>query len=288
MPKVEISNPDKILFPKEKVTKQQVVEYYSKNAGLILPHLKNRLLSLQRFPNGIDKKGFFQKNKSDYFPDWIKTHKEKETNYVVCNDKETLVYLANQAVIDIHPWLSEIGDVDKPTKMIFDLDPSEKNAKELLINAAKVIKKILEEIGLKPFLMSTGGKGVHIVVPIKPEKSFEGVRDFARRIADFIVNANPDKYTTNMSLRNRKTRLFIDVFRNSRAQTAISPYSLRSKENAPVASPLAWSQLKNYDKKITIKDKLKNPWEDYFKKSFSLIFAEKKLNKLITLSSSEK
>ncbi len=285
MKKVEISNPNKILFPKKKITKGEIINYYDKISGKMLPFLKNRLLTLKRYPNGVNKKFFYQKNKSDYFPNWIKTYERKGVDYVICNNKETLIYLANQASLEIHSWLSRVNRVDNPDKMILDLDPS-KEGDNFIVKGAMAIKKILDEIGLQGYPLLTGSKGIHIIVPVKPNYSFEYVRDFARKIAEIVSRLNPEKFTTEMSISKRKGRIFIDSFRNSRAQTAIVPYSLRAVEEASVAAPVNWDELrgkfssKKYDMNNIFRNLDKKDWGDFHKKKFSLDKAEKKLNSI--------
>ena len=273
----KITNPEKILFPESKIKKSEIVEYYSKISEKMLPHIKDRYLALQRFPNGINKQSFFQKNTPIYYPPSFKIKKQKNTNYSICENKECLIYLGNQASIEIHSWSSRSDKPDYPDKMIFDLDPSDKKDLEYITKAAFAIKKILENFNLVPFVMLTGSRGLHIIVPINPKNTFNEVRSFALKIAQTIVDLNPDKYTLEQRKDKRKGKIYIDINRNSPSQLAIAPYSVRPKENAPIASPISWSELKeskNFDpQKYNINNIFKrkgNPWKNYFQSSRDL------------------
>lgn len=185
--KIEITNPEKVLFPKSQITKKDLIEYYLNIADRMLPLIKDRPITMFRYPNGIAEEHFVQKNASDYFPKWIKTksiQKEDKSHIsmVICNDKKTLVYLANQACITPHIWLSRKDSLDKPDRLIFDLDPPGKNF-DHVVQGAFDLKELLEnEFKITPFLMTTGSKGVHVVIPIKRELVYEKVRQFAKKI----------------------------------------------------------------------------------------------------------
>lgn len=246
--KTKFTNEDKILFPKDKITKGDLIAYYARVSGRMLPLIKGRPISMKRYPDGIKKEGFVQKKVSDYFPDWIKTksvgRKEQSSiKMVVCNNKDTLLYLANQACITPHIWQSKIDDLKRPTRMVFDLDPSGKDFARV-IEAAKDLQDILEhDYKLKTFVMTTGSKGLHVVVPIKKGPSFEEVRGFARDVGKILVDELPGKYTLNPRKASRRGKLFIDYLRNGYAQTAVAPYAVRALDGAPVATPLSWREL---------------------------------------------
>jgi bifunctional non-homologous end joining protein LigD len=273
------------------VTKGELVIYYKKVAPKMIALIKNRPLMMQRFPNGIKHESFFQKNAGEYFPKWIKTKSVKKeggsVNMVVCNDSKTLAYLANQACITLHIWPSQIDKLNYPDRMIFDLDPSGANF-SLVVQGAKDLRCILEQqLNLKTFVMTTGSKGLHIVVPIKREWTFEKVRSFAKNVAKVLVKQDPKKYTLEHRKNKRRGRLFIDYLRNGYAQTSVAPFSIRPYEQAPVAAPLSWKELgpKLNPKSYTLKNihtKLKsNPWKNINGCSKSLKKAEKKLNQLL-------
>jgi bifunctional non-homologous end joining protein LigD len=282
---ITLTNTKKILFTKDKITKGDLIAYYKKIAPIMLPYIKDRAVTLHRFPDGITKEGFYQKDISDYFPSWIKRKaipKEGGKNtYVVCNDADTLVYLANQACITPHIWLSTINNLKKPTRMIFDLDPGKTQDFELVRQTALLIRKALKKHNLTSYVMTTGSRGVHIVIPLDGKETFDTVRAYARAIAQHVVAQNPKQLTIEPRLNKRRGRLFIDITRNAYAQTTAAPYAVRAKHGAPVATPLTWKELEN--KKITaqtftIKNifgrlkKQNDPWKSMLRKKQSLRF----------------
>lgn len=290
---VKTSNEDKILFPEEEITKMDLLNYYMKMADHILPYTKDRPLTMHRFPDGLDGDNFYQKEASNYFPDWIDTVQVKKekgaVNMVLINKKATLAYLVNQACITPHIWLSKKNKIDFPDKMVFDLDPP-KDGFELVIKGAKDLRNLLEnELGLTTFVMTTGSKGLHLIVPIKRETKFDKVRDFAAGISKFVASNDNDNYTTEVRKDKRNGRLFIDYLRNSYAQTSVTPYAVRAIKGAPVAAPLAWNELDeemlsaqkynitNLSENI---EKQQDPWENYFKTGKSLNEPIRKLKSL--------
>lgn len=279
---IEISHPDKILFPKAKITKMNLVVYYEKISKHILPHVKDRPLTMNRYPDGVNKKSFYQKDSSDFFPGWIKTKKIKKKeggsfNAPICNDKATLVYLTNLASITPHVWLSKIDKLKNPDRIIFDLDSPGDNFFDVKFAARKIKAFFEENYKITPFLMTTGSSGVHVVIPIKPEKNFDFIRNKIQKIAERIAEENSDKLTTEPRKNKRKGRVYLDVARNAFGQTGVAPYSVRARENAPVATPLDWSELNRIktSQAYTIKNifrrhsSKKDPWEDINKKKIS-------------------
>jgi len=274
--KTALTHKDKILFPKSGITKQQVFQYYKNIANRMLPFLKDRPLTMQRFPNGIGKEGFFQKNAPDYFPAWLPTIKVKKkdgwVNHIVCNSRDTLLYLVNQYVVTFHVALSKVENIDYPDKLIFDIDPPKGNF-QLAVKAAKALRVVLEEkLQLKTYVMTSGSEGLHVAVPLKADKHFDIVHDFTKTIANYICNNNPTEFTTAIRKNKREGRLYIDFLRNSYAQTSVVPFSIRALENAPVATPLYWNELDDVTLNAqsytidTIFKRLEtkgNPWEDF-------------------------
>ncbi len=279
---VEASNLDKTFFPDAGLTKGDLVDYYKRIADFMLPHIVNRPVTMHRFTEGIDGDDFYHKNVPDYFPDWIERAKvEKEggeVTHVVCNNSATLVYIANQACITPHIWLSRQDKIDYPDKLIFDLDPP-KDATDIapLIFAAKGIREILEETGLKPFIMTSGSKGFHVVAPIKREYNFDEVREYAKRTAKLLAQRESDRLTTETLKENRKGRVFLDYMRNSYGATSVAPYALRTKPGAPVAAPIHWDELDDVSPRkfrlTNIFDRLDDigdPWKGMFSHARSL------------------
>ncbi|MET8471620.1 non-homologous end-joining DNA ligase [Streptomyces sp. NPDC006422] len=241
---VEIKRPDKHLFPG--VTKQGLADYYRAVAPHMLPHLRGRPLMLERHPDGVDGPRFMQKDTPDHYPDWIhrvEVPKEGGTvTHTVCDDTDTLMFLVDQAAITLHRWLSRADDIDRPDRLVFDLDPT-KDDFETVREAARLLHGILDDIGLPAAPMTTGSRGVHVVVPLDGQQDFDEVRDFARQVADTLADEHPDELTTAPRKKDRGDRLFLDVLRNAYAQTAVAPYTVRARPNAPVATPLTWQQL---------------------------------------------
>lgn len=248
----ELSNQDKVLFPEAGITKGDLCDYYRDVAELMLPHLRGRPLSLQRFPDGIDEEGFYQKQVSEHFPSWIHTvtvpkREEGGSNeQVVADNAATVVYLANQGTITLHVWPSRTADLERPDRIVFDLDPPGDEF-EIVVDAARDIHAALDEIDLVGYPMTTGSRGLHVSVPIRPEETFESVSDFAAGVARLVAARHPDRYTTAFRKAKRRGRLFLDTRRNEYAQTSVAPYSVRPRAGAPVATPLDWSEIDSSD-----------------------------------------
>jgi bifunctional non-homologous end joining protein LigD len=273
---VEVSNLDKVLFPDDGITKGELIDYYRHIAETMLPHLADHPLSLQRFPNGITAEGFYQKETPDYFPDWIRRVsievKEDQTRQaqVVCDNVETLVYLANQACITLHPWLSRADKLNHPDKLIFDLDPPG-NDFEVVRFAAGRLRERLQEVGLVPFVMTTGSKGLHVLAPLDRSADFDEVRAFVRQVADDLARREPERLTTETRKDQRQGRVFLDYLRNAYGQTGVSPYTVRAKSGAPVATPLEWTELADpqlHSQRYTLRNifhrlgQKADPWQD--------------------------
>ncbi|HWB82820.1 MAG TPA: non-homologous end-joining DNA ligase [Bryobacteraceae bacterium] len=241
-----ISRPDKVLFPKDGITKRDLVDYYERIASVMLPYLRDRPISMQRYPDGIASEGFFQKKAGRYFPQWIKTAtlaKQGGTvRHVICDDAATLVYLAGQAVITPHAWLSRADKPNHPDQLIFDLDPSQKDF-HVVCAAARALRDLLRGRGLTSFVKTTGSRGLHVLVPLNRAREFDAVRAFAREIAEELAEGNPKELTTDVRKDKRAGRVFIDVARNAYAQTAAPAYAVRPRDGAPVAAPLHWEEL---------------------------------------------
>jgi len=243
---VEATHLDKVLFPGEGITKGDLIDYYRDVSGSILPYLEGRPVVMQRFPEGIGEDGFYMKDVPDYFPDWIEkvtvAKKEGSVTHAVVGNEATLVYLANQGTITPHVWLSRIDALRAPDRIVFDLDPPEDDF-DPVREGARAIRDLLDELGLVPFAMTTGGRGAHIVVPIDRGPDFDDVRGFARGVADLLAERHPDRFTTATRKAKRGRRLFLDYLRNSYAQTAVPPCAVRPRPGAPVAMPIAWDEL---------------------------------------------
>ncbi len=248
--KIPITHKEKLYFPKSRITKGEIIDYYQQIAPHLLPYSKNRALTMVRYPEGITGESFFQKNASDYFPSWIKLEKVESqsagtTHYVVCQDAATLVYIANQGCITPHVWLSTIDHLNYPDTLIFDLDPAGETVKNFkpISTAARMIKALIEDHGLTAWVMTTGSRGLHVRVPLKPQHTFDEVRGFAKHIAEQVVAESPKEYTLESRKEKRGKKLLIDIMRNGFSATAVLPYAVRAQEHAPVATPLEWDEL---------------------------------------------
>lgn len=292
---IELTHTDRVLFPQDGITKGELIDYYEVAAEVMLPHMRDRPLMLNRFPNGIDKPGFVQKEASEHYPDWIRRVRVEKAggslNEMVCENAATLVYLANQACITPHIWLSRVDELDVPDRMILDLDPWVEDF-EIVRTAARSARSLLEEIGLPCFLMTTGSRGLHVSVPIEREWSFDFVREFAQQIAAELARRDPEHVTDEPRKDARKGRLYVDTFRNSYAQTAVAPYAVRAKAGTPVATPLDWEELDDPElraNRYTIRNVLErierqgDPWKDIARQASSLERARKRVEKVISV-----
>lgn len=243
--KIEISHPDKVLFPKDGITKLDLAEYYAKIAETALPHYRNRPLTIQRFPDGIDAQGFFQKNVPDYFPDWIErveVPKEDGTvTHALANHPATLVYLANQGCITPHLALVRADAPRCPDRMVFDLDPSDDDFGKVQ-EVARAVKDALDERDLPSFVATTGSRGFHIVLSLDASVDVDRLRPFARSLAEEVAEANPKLATTEQRKNKRGDRVLVDTFRTAYGQTSVAPYGVRARPGAPVATPLRWDE----------------------------------------------
>jgi bifunctional non-homologous end joining protein LigD len=286
---VELSNQDKVFFPDTGLTKGDLTAYYQRIADTMLPHLKDRPVTMHRFPDGIDGDDFYQQQISDYFPEWIeRVTVEKEggnVTHVVCNNAATLVYLANQACITPHIWLSRTDKLYYPDRMILDLDPSG-DAIERVRQAALGVNAFLIELGLTTFVMTSGSEGYHLVVPLDRSEEFDAVRDFVQAVAQKLVERAPDQFTTEQRKDKRGNRVFLDTVRNSYAHTGVAPYAIRAKPGAPVATPLEWDEVDQGDmhpQKYTLTNIFRrlgqkaDPWRDIKRHTQSLSPARKRL-----------
>lgn len=243
---IELTHPDKVYFPgRPPITKRELVAYYVAVAPTMLPYTRGRPVTLQRFPDGIAGGGFFQKEISDWFPEWVpRATVEKEggtTTYVLCDDAATLAYLASQGSITPHVWLSRVDKPYHPDRLIFDLDPPA--GFEQARTAARLVRELLTRLGLVSFVMTTGSRGLHVLVPLDRSADFDAVRAFARSAAALLADWNPDTLTVEARIAKRGTRLFLDTTRNAYAQTGVAPYGVRARPGAPVATPLRWEEL---------------------------------------------
>ena len=249
---VKISSRDRVIFPEAKATKGDLADYYAAIAPVMLPHCANRPISLVRCPQGRAKKCFFQKHDSGSFGTHVKhvPIREKDgghEDYLYLDDADGLLACVQMGTIEFHGWDSHVETLEQPDRMIFDLDPDEGLGFEEVRKAAADIRQHLADIGLVSFAMLSGGKGVHVVVPLDPGHDWNTHKDFAKRFAEALSLAEPDRFVATMSKAKRKGKIFIDYLRNQRGSTAVMPYSARAREGAPVAAPVGWDELADID-----------------------------------------
>jgi bifunctional non-homologous end joining protein LigD len=271
---IEVSRPDKVLFPDDGVTKHELVEYYGRVAETALPLWCDRPLSMHRYPDGIGAEGFFQKDVPDHFPDWIERvelpKQDGSVEYVLGNNAATLAYIAEQGCITPHIGLSRIDRIDCPDRMIFDLDPSDDDFGKVQY-AARRIREIMDRLEVTTFVQATGSRGLHVIIPLDRSEPFDAVRDIAGAIADRLAGDWPDDLTVEHRKANRGDRVFLDYLRNAYGQTAVAPYGVRARPGAPVATPVDWDEALAADmrpRKYTIRNiflrlgRKQDPWRD--------------------------
>jgi bifunctional non-homologous end joining protein LigD len=244
---VIISNPGKVLYPEAGITKLDLARYYEAIGDWIVPHLEHRPLTLIRCPNGWDKPCFYQKHASGSISEHIDQIDIRDGGgvkpYMVANSTSAVVALLQMGVLEVHPWGSRAPKLDYPDRLIFDFDPDESLGYDKLVDAVKVLRKLLDTLGLEAFLKSTGGKGLHVVVPIEPVHVWDDAREFTKAVAELLVRTFPDRFTSKLAKASRGGRIFVDYLRNAEGATAVAPFSVRAKPRAPVAMPIGWSEL---------------------------------------------
>jgi bifunctional non-homologous end joining protein LigD len=248
---VAVSRPDKVLFPEDGITKLELAEYYAAVAGVMLPHLAGRPIALERFPDGLNGQRFYQKDVGSSVPEWVHrvtVHKRGgELTQIVCDDAATLVYLANQACITPHVWLSRADRPQHPHLLVFDLDPPSYEAFPEARRAALAVRTLLAELQLSCVAKTTGGKGLHVIVPLDGEADYAAVRQFADSVGRLLQRHDRTRVTMEFHKEHRGGRLFLDTTRNAYAQHIVAPYGVRARAGAPVATPLAWAEVEDPD-----------------------------------------
>jgi bifunctional non-homologous end joining protein LigD len=269
---VRITNPDRVLYPAKKITKRDLIDYYLKVAKLMLPHIKGRPLALVRTPDGIGGERFFQKHTTKGWPDAFKPIRIREKSgsdeYMYIEDEAGLVAAAQMSVVELHILGSRADDVEHPDRLVLDLDPDEDIPFRKVVDAARDLRSRLQKLGLKSFPMVTGGKGIHVVVPLTRGHSWDEHRNFAEALARVMADEEPDRYTAVMSKAKRRGKIYVDYLRNQRGSTAIAPYSSRAKDSASIALPISWpalGRLKNAQPAhVDDTPPRSDPWKGYF------------------------
>lgn len=289
---ISVSSLDKVLFPDSGYTKRDLIEYYETIADVMIPHTRDRLMTLERFPNGIEQDRFFAKDAPKYYPDWIPRarvpKKGGTVNHVVCNERATLVYAAQQNAITVHVSMNKIDALMNPDMMMFDLDPTLDDFNAVR-SIAKVVRDLLDELDLYSVVKTSGSRGLHVVVPLDGSADYSEVHDFAKDAANLLA-ARDDRVTTQRSKADRGDRLLMDWWRNNYAQTAVAAYTVRARPGAPVAMPIHWDEVG--DKKLSpqgwnVKTAPKriadegDAWRGWRRRAKSLTKARRKLDALL-------
>jgi len=253
--KIQVSNLDKVLYPKVGFTKGQVIDYYIRVAPMLLPHLKDRPLTMKRYPNGVEGKFFYEKNCPVHRPKWVKTARvwsesnNRFMNYCLVQDLPTLVWAANLADLELHTSLSRKSDIEYPTMMVFDLDPGPPAAIVECCQVGLRLRELLARMKLKSFAKTSGSKGLQVYVPLNISVTYDQTKDLSRALAQYLEHEHVDLVTSNMSKAVRKGKVFVDWSQNDEHKTTICVYSLRAKEEPTVSTPVAWKEVENCLKK---------------------------------------
>jgi len=242
-----LSNLDKMMWPKENITKAHLIKYYLDLAPVLLPYIRNRPLVMKRYPDGIEGGFFYQKECPDYAPDWVETysvrHTRKVINYIVCNDTPTLAWMAGQGCLEIHAWLSRVDEIDCPDLAVFDLDPAEGVPFSSVKQVALIVRSVLEQFGITGFPKTSGSSGMHVFIPLEANYSFTRVTAVMKYLAELILRAYPELVTVERSKAKRTGKVYLDYLQNGWGKTMAFPYSLRPLPGAPVSTPLTWPEV---------------------------------------------
>ncbi len=264
---LNLSNQDKVLFPRDGYTKGDLVRYYRDVAPFILPHLRDIPLTLQRYPDGVDAQSFFEKHLPRGLPSWVPTvpvsspgGRRETTQYMVCNDEATLTFVANLASIVLHVWTSHLKTIEEPDYVFFDLDPGEECTLKTLAGVALEMRDLLAEIGITSLTKTSGGMGLHVVVPLAAGYGYDAAKIFAEAVAKHLAQADPKRVTLDRSLKSRdQSAVYLDYLQVGRGKTIVSTYSVRARDGAPVSTPLDWSEVEAFAKKRGA------PWDAFAK-----------------------
>lgn len=253
---INFSNLDKVLWPRDGYTKGDLIAYYRSVAKWLVPHLEDRPLTLQRWPDGIDHQSFFEKQAPKFKPDWIPTvslsadQKSRKVAYMLCNDEATLAWCANLASIVLHTWYSHVPTTDSPDYALFDLDTCEQTTMKTLAQVALTFRDVLADVGLPSLVKTSGGSGLHVVIPLKTGYDYDMVRQFGEIVAHHIAGLLPELTTLERTVSKRpKTSVYLDYVQIGRGKTVVPPYVVRARDKAPVSMPLDWSEVEDLAKK---------------------------------------
>lgn len=277
---VAVSNPNKVIFPRQKITKADVIRYYDKVAERMLPYVDRRILSIVRCPKGVRGACFYKKHpgpdSSGVVTVPVRTSGGETDDYFYVDSARGLIFEAQMGTIEFHTWGSRADAIEKPDVMVFDLDPDEGMDLARVRQGVRDMRRVLDELSLVSYLKTSGGKGYHVVVPFRRSVSWERFHDFARSVAEAMEQRWPDRYTSNVRKASRRGRIFIDWIRNGRGATSIAPYSIRARDGAKVSMPISWRELgrvapDGIDMPEAVRRlRRKDPWADFFEQKQAL------------------
>ena len=292
-----ITHPEKVLFPDAGITKGEIATYYETIAPVLLPHIRNRPVTMERYPAGIGKKGFWQKDVSKGFPEWLQRiavpKKDGTVHHPLVTDLRSLLWIVNQNTITPHVWVTRVPDLYHPDVCVFDLDPSRDDEPEVLRNATVALRDLLNELGLPSWVKTTGSKGFHIVVPLDGSARTDEVERFAHTVGRLMVARDPDHLTQEFSKADRGGRILVDTGRNGYSATFATAYAVRAKAGAPVSAPCTWEEVERGDvlpRSFTVRTlpervaRVGDLWSDMKRRARSLTRAQAKLEKMRTIA----
>jgi bifunctional non-homologous end joining protein LigD len=284
-----ITHPEKVLFPDDGITKGALAAYYEAIAGIMLPHIRGRPITMERYPSGIGRKGFIQKDVSKGFPAWLERvevpKKDGTVHHPLARDARSLLWLANQNCITPHVWTSRAPDLFHPDICVFDLDPS-RDDPDALRGAALALRDLLDELGLQSWVKTSGSKGFHIVVPLDAQADFGAVHQFANTVGTVLVSRHPTRLTQEFSKSDRGGRILVDTGRNGYSATFAAAYAVRAKPGAPISAPCTWEEVQDgkvHPQTFTIRtiadriDAVGDLWADMRKRRYSIVRKTTKL-----------
>ena len=271
---IRISSPDRLIYPNIKFSKLDLVRYYDSVADLILPHVADRPLTLVHCPDGLNSACNYMRHRRVWGPDVLRRVKIREKTkvgeYLAVDDAKGVIALAQMGIVEIHTWNATTGDVERPNRLVWDFDPGPEVGFEEVVKAARAIRELLETLELRSWIKTTGGKGLHVVVPLTPHRHWDECLDFARAVASALAASDPALYTITFAKRGREKKILIDYLRNNRTNTSVCAYSARARAKATVSMPLTWKQLTarldpaRYTVQSVPGRKKPDPWKDYW------------------------
>jgi bifunctional non-homologous end joining protein LigD len=289
-----ITHPEKVLFPDDGITKGELAAYYEAVAPVMIPHIRARPISMERYPNGIGQKGFFHKDVSKGFPDWLKRvevpKKDGKVHHPIVTDTRSLLWIANQNCITPHVWVSRAPKLYHPDICVFDLDPSRDDEPDVLRAAALNLRDFLQELDLPSWVKTSGSKGFHIAVPLDGKTGFGDVERFAHTVGRLLVTRDPEHLTQEFSKADRRGRIYVDTGRNGYSATWAAPYTARAKPGAPVSAPCTWEEVERGEigpRSFTLRTMSRrvadvdDPWAEMTKRKRSLRRPMERLRRMI-------